>query len=302
MRIKLLLACLTVLLPSCKPPSVSQTGVIAIFGEIGLGPGCFSYPRAITAEPNGSIFVVDKSGRIQRFSAGGLFETGWTMPQTKQGKPVGMTIAPDGRLFVADTHYHRVMIFDRDGKLLDSFGSQGSQPGQLQLPTDVEVDDEGFIYVSEYQVNDRITKWAPDLTFVAAFGEEPIEGDRLRRPAAIALDAQQTLWIADACNHRIVHMSRDGEVLGVFGEFGEEPGQFRYPYDINVTPEQTLLVCEYGGNRLQWLSKTGKPLKTWGKSGRRPGELFAPWGAVYGPKGHVYVVDSLNSRIQVVQP
>jgi len=97
-------------------------------------------------------------------------------------------------------------------------------------------------------------------------------------------------------------MSLDGEVLGVFGEFGDQPGQFRYPYDINVTPDDTLLVCEYGGNRLQWLSKTGEPLKTWGKSGRNPGELFAPWGAIYGPNEQVYVVDSLNSRIQVIQP
>jgi len=40
----------------------------------------------------------------------------------------------------------------------------------------------------------------------------------------------------------------------------------------------------------------------WGRGGRAPGELFAPWGATYGPKGRVYVVDSLNSRIQIMQP
>ena len=297
------------LLLGCEPPPLTPNGVIAIFGEVGLAPGAFSYPRAIAAEVNGSIFIADKSGRIQRFAPDGTFESGWRMPETKQGKPVGLTVDADGRVLVADTHYHRVTIFDKAGSWLGSFGREGTGPGEFQLPTDVAVDAEGFIYVSEYQGNDRITKWSPDWSaepavfqFVKALGEAPIDGKRLRRPAAIDIDAEQTLWIADACNHRIVRMSLEGEVLTVFGRFGSEPGELRYPYDITVTPEQTIMVCEYQGNRLQWFSKEGRSLRVWGKSGRKPGELFAPWGATYGPGGNVYIVDSLNSRIQVLRP
>jgi DNA-binding beta-propeller fold protein YncE len=286
----------------CDPPGITDTGVIGVFGGVGLGPGEFSYPRAITAEPNGSVFVVDKNGRVQRFSADGQFETFWRMPETEQGKPVGLKVHPDGRIFVADTHYHRVMIFDRDGKLLGSFGSEGFGGGQFQFPTDVAFDAQGFIYVSEYHENDRITKWSPDLQFVAAFGEKEIEGRRLSRPAGIDIDDEQTLWVADACNHRIVRFSLDGEVLTTFGRFGTGPGEMRYPYDLCVSPQQTLLVCEYEGNRLQWFSKDGRSLRVWGRGGRAPGELFAPWGATYGPKGRVYVVDSLNSRVQIMQP
>jgi DNA-binding beta-propeller fold protein YncE len=286
----------------CEPPAITDSGVVGIFGGVGLGPGEFSYPRAITAEPNGSVFVVDKNGRVQRFSDAGQFETFWRMPDTEQGKPVGLKVHPDGRIFVADTHYHRVMIFDRDGKLLGSFGSEGFGGGQFQFPTDVAFDARGFIYVSEYHENDRITKWSPDLQFVAAFGEKEIEGRRLSRPAGIDIDDEQTLWVADACNHRIVRFSLDGEVLTTFGRFGTGPGEMRYPYDVCVSPQQTLLVCEYEGNRLQWFSKDGRSLRVWGRGGRAPGELFAPWGATYGPKGRVYVVDSLNSRVQIMQP
>jgi DNA-binding beta-propeller fold protein YncE len=291
-----------VLVAGCEPPPIAPDGVVAVFGGIGLGAGAFSYPRAIAAEPEGSVFVVDKSGRVQRFAADGTFETCWRMPETAGGKPVGLCVHPDGRIFMADTHYHRVMIFDRDGTLLGSFGREGFGDGEFQLPTDVAIDDQGFIYVSEYLENDRITKWSPDLQFIKAIGEAPIGGKRLRRPTGTVIDDEQTLWVADACNHRIVRFSLDGEVLSTFGQFGSGPGELRYPYDISLSPEGTLMVCEYEGSRLQWFSKDGQSLRIWGRRGRKPGELFAPWGASYGPGGKVYIVDSLNSRVQIVKP
>jgi DNA-binding beta-propeller fold protein YncE len=287
--------------------------VIGVFGGVGLGPGDFSYPRAITAGRDGALYVVDKSGRIQRFSAEGALEAAWRMPEISQGKPVGLTVHPDGRIFVADTHYHRVLIFDRDGKPLGSFGSKGAKGMTLasdarkqvskpfELPTDVAIDADGFIYVSEYHTNDRITKWSSDLQFVMAIGEQPIEGRRLSRPAGIDIDDEQTLWVADACNHRIVRFSLDGEVLQTIGKFGRGAGELRYPYDVDALPDGSILVCEYGGDRLQWFSKDGQSLRLWGHSGRQLGELSGPWGATGGPNGSVYVVDSLNSRVQILK-
>lgn len=224
------------------------------------------------------------------------------MPEIHQGKPVGMAVHPDGRLFVADTHYHRVLIFDRDGNTLAAFGSEGTGNGQFQLPTDLAFDSRGFIYVGEYHRNDRVTKWTPDLQFVQTIGEEPIEGARLSRPSGLVMDEADTLWVADSCNHRLVRFSPDGRVLTTFGQFGAEPGNMRYPYDVTLLPNGTLVVCEYEGARLQWFTKEGRSLKTWGRHGRGRGELFAPWGVTYGPQGRLYVVDSLNSRVQIVQP
>lgn len=292
----------------CEPRPLTPSGVVHVFGKPGLGPGAFSYPRAITAEPGGSVFVVDKSGRIQRFSQEGVFEAFWRMPETAKGKPVGITVHPDGRIFVADTHYHRVMIFDRDGKTLGSFGKEGFGDGELQLPTDVAIDADGFIYVSETTANDRITKWSPDrqagpagFKFIKTLADGPIQGKRFRRPAGIDIDDEQTLWVADACNHRIIRLSLDGEVLAVFGRFGSGPGELRYPYDIVAAPDGTIMVCEYEGNRLQWFTKDGRSVRVWGRGGRAIGELFAPWGATYGPRGRVWVVDSLNSRVQIIR-
>jgi DNA-binding beta-propeller fold protein YncE len=286
----------------CERPALFPNGVVGVFGSLGLGDGDFHYPRAIAAEPSGSVFVVDKTGRIQRFSADGTFELSWHMPEYEKGMPVGMSLHPDGRLFVADTHYHRVVVFDRDGNQLAAFGELGMGPGQFQLPTDIAFDAEGNIYVGEYTENDRITKWSPDLEFVQVIGGEPIEGKPLNRPAGVIVDDEQTLWVADACNHRLLRFTLDGELLMAVGHFGNAPGEMRYPYDLCLTPDKSILVCEYEGNRLQWFSKDGRSLRTWGESGREVGQIFAPWGATYGPGGRIYVVDSLNNRVQIVRP
>lgn len=295
-------ACVLFGVLGCSRDGGGSGDVIGLFGQLGLGPGCFSYPRAITYDPAGSVLVVDKSGRIQRFNAEGEWLASWQVPETAFGKPVGLTVHPDGRVLVADTHYHRVLIYDREGHLAGSFGTAGLSDGQFQLTTDVAVDADGFLYVSEYFENDRITKWSPDLQFVQAIGAGPIAGAELSRPTGLVIDDEQTLWVADACNHRLVRFSRTGEFLRTFGRMGRGPGELRYPYDISLSPEGTLLVCEYGGDRLQWFDKNGRSLGTWGRSGRKPGELSGPWGAVYGPHGRIYVVDSMNSRIQIVQP
>ncbi len=285
----------------CERPSQLPEGVVGTFGSMGLAPGQFAYPRAITEAPSGDVLVVDKAGRVQRFDATGHYLSEWVMPETAQGKPVGLAVHPDGRIFVADTHYHRVCIFDSDGHLLDTFGHEGTGDGAFLLPTDVAFDQQGFIYVSEYQGNDRITKWSPDLEFVGVIGAEPIQGLRLSRPAGIEIDDEQTLWVADACNHRVVRFSLEGAVLTTFGGFGRERGKMRYPYDIAVTPEGTILVCEYEGNRLQWFSKDGTSLRVWGEPGRRVGTLHSPWGATCGTDKRVYIVDSENYRVQIIK-
>lgn len=298
----MLIACASAGIAGCSPESPYPDHVVKVFGKMGLRAGEFSYPRGIAADPNGTFLVVDKAGRIQRFDRDGKYLTEWTMPETAAGKPTGLAVHPDERIFVADTHYSRVTVFDPDGHLLTMFGKHGTGDGEFLLPTDVAFAADGTIFVSEYQGNDRVTKWSPKLEYLGAIGTEPINGARLSRPSAIEIDDDQTLWIADSCNHRIVHMTLDGKVLSTFGSFGREPGQLRYPYDVTITPDGDVLVCEYEGNRLQWFSKSGKSLRTWGHAGRAVGTLHSPWGVACAADGRIFVVDSENYRVQILDP
>ena len=51
----------------CDKPGIAGRKPAKIFGGKGLGPGQFVYPRAIAVGPQGCVFIVDKTARIQRF-------------------------------------------------------------------------------------------------------------------------------------------------------------------------------------------------------------------------------------------
>ncbi len=271
-----------------------------VFGEQGMGPGQFVYPRAMVIAPDGRVFVVDKTARIQRFSPDGEFEISWQMPEWEAGKPTGLGVDRDGRVLVADTHYHRVVVYDRDGRELARFGSDGQGLGQFIYPTDVVVDDAGNLFVSEYGGNDRITRFTPDFKPVASFGGVDAGEASLLRPQSMAFDGEGTLWVADACHHRICRFTREGKLLGTFGSLGKAPGQLEYPYGLELCPDGSILVSEFGNNRVQRFDRTGKLLDVWAEAGRQPGQLAYPWNVAFGKDRRVYVLDSGNNRVQVV--
>lgn len=285
----------------CQRDHIAGRPPEKVIGDHGLGPGQFVSPRAMAAGPDGCIYVVDKTARIQRFSADGEYETGWQTPEWDAGKPTGLTIDAQNRVLVADTHYHRVLIYDRDGKELGRFGSIGEGPGQFELPTDVAIDAEGNLFVSEYGGNDRVSRYTPDYKFVLSFGGPESGEASLQRPQAVKVDAHGIVWVADAIHHRICRFTREGKFLGSFGTAGDRPGELKYPYDLDFCPDGTMLVCEFGNNRLQRFDTEGHSLEVWGATGRRPGELASPWGMSLGRDHRVYVVDYLNHRVQMLR-
>lgn len=284
----------------CGDASSTTAGLQSAFGRTGTGPREFSYPRATVIGPDQRLYVVDKSARIQCFTLDGEFVREWRMPEFAAGKPTGLGVSLDGRIYVADTHNARVVVFEPDGRLVTQFGSRGEGPGQFLMPTDVAVDHSGFIYVGEYGGNDRISKFAPDFGYVLSFGRPGSGPGELQRPQSLHVASDDTLWVADSCNHRICHFDPNGQLVGSFGESGSGLGKLRFPYGLDQLSDGTLVVAEYGSNRVQRFDPTGRPLGAWGRAGRQPGELAYPWAVVIGPNDRMFIIDSGNNRIQIV--
>jgi hypothetical protein len=157
--------------PDGKPIAVSR-----VLGEVGISPGQFAFPRCMDTDGR-SLWVIDKIARVQRVDLKtGKGLSGWKMPDFDLGKPTGVTVFdPTGRdedelVFVADTHYHRVLVYrpgpegSRENTPIASFGSYGREDGEFIYPTDIAVlpDERGGVkrlYVSEYGGNDRISIW-----------------------------------------------------------------------------------------------------------------------------------------------
>jgi len=200
------------------------------------------------------------------------------MPNWERGKPTGLSVGPDGNVYIADTHYARVAVYSPNGKFLKDWGSFGREPGQFIYPTDVAFDKAGNIYVSEYGDNDRIQVFDPNtlkvLRTIGKFGQ----GDgEFARPQSMVID-DDILYVTDSCNHRISVFSINGTFLHHIGCIGTALGQFRFPYGLDEDHSGHLIVAEFGNNRIQLIDKkTGKGLATWGVAGREIGQLAYPW-------------------------
>ncbi|MBN1476269.1 hypothetical protein JXA47_05920 [Candidatus Sumerlaeota bacterium] len=288
--------------------TASQVPGIQIIGGRGLAPGQFMRPRAVICDTDGRLFVIDRSGWVQRLAPDGSPETRWRLPAWDNGTPTGMTLDDKGNLWVADTHYSRILVYTPDGEMILQFGESAPPsgeigPGQMIFPTDVALDGRGHVYVTEYGNRVRVLRFTEEGEFIDEWNpRDPETGDDLlMRPMAIVWEESRgDLLLADSCHHRLVRMSPEGEILESIGHEGTGEGEFRYPYDVALGPAGEIYVCEWENMRVQRLAADGTFERSWGGQGREPGELFSPWGVTVRPDGALVVADTENHRLQVM--
>lgn len=279
-----------------------------VWGQRGLSQGRLLKPRAITIDPDDYLYIVDTTGRVQVFDADGNYSRGWRMPDTEYGRPTGLSICrrPDSslRLLVADTHYYRMLAYDLNGNPLAEEqigGIAGHGPGEFAFVTDAVCDSRGNHYIGEYGDSDRIQLFDPTGRFVCQWGGTGTGAGKFIRPQGLVIDAQDRLWVADACNHRIQRFDlrqTPPSHLDTLGGQGTGLGQFRYPYDLAMARDGTAVVCEYGNQRLQRIDDQGRGIACWGSPGDAPGQLRQPWGVVIDSLNRIHVLDSNNHRVQ----
>lgn len=285
-------------------PETAPGRVERIWGGRGLLPGHFVKPRAIVIDPSDRLFLVDFRAQIQSFDRDGQLLAHWQTPTHERGRPSGLTWSPDGRLWVADSHYHRILVYSPDGVLLETLGGDtGSGPlvGVFGYLADLAFDSRGNLYVAEAQEQERITKLDSQRAIVRQWGGRGPEPGQFSRIRALAFDSADRLFVADACNHRIQVQDTEGRTIDVIGHMGSAPGELYYPYDVAIAPDGTLVVCEFGNHRVQRFNLAGESLGVWGRPGKEPGELWNPWAVGVDSTGAVHVVDSNNHRVQRIR-
>jgi peptidylamidoglycolate lyase len=136
------------------------------WGGKGEAPGQFNLPHGIALDGQGRVLVCDRTNsRLQIFDGQGKFLEQWKGPHI--GRPYGVDVGPEGHIFIIDggepslkpADRGKAVELDPSGKVLETFGSFGTAPGQFQMGHDIAIGPDGAVYVAE-GTGARVQKFA----------------------------------------------------------------------------------------------------------------------------------------------
>jgi hypothetical protein len=128
---------------------------------------------------------------------------------------------------------------------------------------------------------------------------EAVGARPLAHPAALALDPDGNLYLADTGNHRIIKCDRQGRLLREVGGFGFENEQFDRPVDLWAGNGLDVFVADYNNQRLQRYDKDLNFISSY-FSDESLGENLQfgyPAAVALSPPGELFIADHEFKRV-----
>jgi DNA-binding beta-propeller fold protein YncE len=139
-----------------------QVFVFSLAGDLQStidGKGYFSFPNAVAAASDGSIYIADSyNATVLRYSAEGKYLSAIGKRGDSPGNltlVTGVAVDSEDHVYVTDGRLHNVTIFDKDANTLLVFGAQHSVKtgnigrGGFQIPQGISIDKNDRIYVAD---------------------------------------------------------------------------------------------------------------------------------------------------------
>ncbi len=203
-------------------------------------------------DPRHHVWVIDdQRHQVLEFSNDGkqlvrtLGEPGVAGADDKHfARPTDIAFLPDGTFFVSDGYVNtRVVKFDKEGKVLTTWGTKGAGPGQFNLPHSIDIDRNRRIYVAD-RSNSRIQIFDENGKYLDQWPD-------IRQPYHIMISADQHLWVADGVTNKFLQYDLNGKLLSSWGTYGTFPGAFWGVHQFSVNSEGNLYAAETFGGRTQ---------------------------------------------------
>jgi DNA-binding beta-propeller fold protein YncE len=204
---------------------------------------------------------------------------GWTWKEAA-------AVATDSkdRVYVFHRGEHPILIFDRDGTFLGSWGE-----GLFARPHGLFIGPDDAVYCTD-DLDHTVRKFTPDGKLLLTLGTsgKPSDtgatsmdfrtilraGPPFHFPTNPALSPDGDIYISDGYgNARIHKFTSDGRLVLSWGEPGSGPGQFRLPHGIAVDRQGTVYVADRENSRVQLFTPAGKFLAEW-TDVARPCQVF----------------------------
>jgi hypothetical protein len=178
----------------------------------------------------------------------------------------------------------------------------GAAGESFNRPTDVAWDSQGNIYVADGYGNSRVAKYDSNGKWIKNWGSTGTGEGQFRVVHGIAIDASNTVYVADRDNRRIQVFDAEGNFKTQYRNVGSPwaicitPGARQFMYVSNSNPPNNL---DYDGEILK-MTLDGKIVGKFGRAGK----LLKEFGTVNAidcrTENELYVGELGNWRVQKV--
>ena len=181
-------------------------------------------------------------------------------------------------------------------KALELLTGRKAPANHIAEPMGMAVSDDGNrIYVADFAQFAVFVFDFQSKAFLKIGKDEP-----LQRPVGIALDAQENVYVVEQMKRSISVFNRKGEFLrSITDESIDRPGGVAIDRERGRIYLADTSHSKSGHHDVKIFDMQGKLIGTIGKGkGGGAGYFLFPTFLWVGAQGHVYVTDTLNSRVQ----
>lgn len=260
--------------------------------------------------------------------------------KTPSSQPFGISLGPDGALYVCEVGSHRVRRIDLASGQATTVAGTGQKgysgdggpatKAQLNEPYEVRFDRAGNILFVEMQNHlvRKVDRATGIISTIAGMGAAGFSGDngpatkaQLNQPHSITLDHDDRLYICDIKNHRIRIVDPATGLISTFAGTGGtsktadgssfDGTPLNGPRALDFDGKNSLFLALREGNaiyRMDLKTRTYHHLAGTGKSGYSgdggPGknaQLAGPKGVSLSAAGDLYFADTESHTIRVLR-
>ncbi len=264
---------------------------------------------------------------------------GSTATSANLNNPSGVAVDDSGNIYIADVNNHRIRKVNTSTGIISTvagngtlgYGGDGSTAtsANLNYPSGIAVDDSGNIYIAD-EYNYRIRKVSAStgiISTVAGNGAYGYGGDgsaatsaNLYNPNRVAVDVSGNIYIADQVNYRIRKVSASIGIIttvagnGTYGYGGDgsaaTSAKLSNSNGVAVDGSGNIYIADIYNNRIRKVSASTGIITTVAGNGAygyggdgsaaTSANLYNPNGVVVDSSGNLYIADTYNNRIRLV--